>query len=60
MDVSMPIAADINYTLGFARVGVDYYGIGRSYNLNQGTLPKQYVDQSSQAIHPAVWKVFRL
>ena len=47
MDVSMPIAADINYTLGFARVGVDYYGIGRSYNLNQGTLPKQYVDQSS-------------
>lgn len=47
MDMSLPIAADINYKLSFATVGVDYYGIGRSYNLNQGTLPKQYVDQSS-------------
>jgi hypothetical protein len=47
MDMSLPIAADINYKLGFATVGVDYLGIGRSYNLNQGTLPKQYVDQNS-------------
>ncbi len=47
MDMSLPIAADINYKLSFATVGVDYYGIGRSYKLNQGTLPKQYVDQSS-------------
>ena len=47
MDMSLPIAADINYKLSFATVGVDYYGIGRSYNLNQGALPKQYVDQSS-------------
>ncbi len=45
--MSLPIAADINYKLSFATVGVDYYGIGRSYKLNQGTLPKQYVDQSS-------------
>jgi hypothetical protein len=47
MDMSLPIAADINYKLSFATVGIDYYGIGRSYKLNQGTLPKQYVDQSS-------------
>ena len=47
MDISLPIAADINYKLGFGTVGVDYYGIGRSYNLNQETLPQQYVDQSS-------------
>ena len=45
--MSLPIAADINYKLGFATVGIDYYGIGRSYILNQGTIPKQYVDQSS-------------
>ena len=47
MDMSLPIATDINYKLSFATVGVDYYGIGRSYNLNQGALPMQYVDQSS-------------
>jgi hypothetical protein len=47
MDMSLPVAADINYKLDFATVGVDYYGIGRGYKLNQGTLPKQYVDQSS-------------
>ena len=47
MDMSLPIAADINYKLGFATVGVDYSGIGRSYKLNQGTQPQQYVDQSS-------------
>ncbi|MFT4757957.1 MAG: hypothetical protein ACI91R_002618, partial [Vicingaceae bacterium] len=47
MDMSLPIAADINYKLDFATVGFDYYGIGRSYKLNQGALPKQYVDQSS-------------
>lgn len=47
MDMSLPIAADINYKLSFVTVGIDYYGIGRSYKLNQGTLPKQYVDQSS-------------
>lgn len=47
MDMSLPIAADVNYDLGFAKVGIDYYGIGRSYKLNRDTSPKQYVDQSS-------------
>lgn len=47
MDMSLPIAADINYKLGFATVGIDYFGIGRSYKLSQNNLPKQYVDQSS-------------
>ena len=47
MDISLPIAADINYKLGFATVGIDYFGIGRSYKLSQNNLPKQYVDQSS-------------
>ena len=47
MDISLPIAADINYKLGFGTIGVDYYGIGRSYNINQETLPSQYVEQTS-------------
>jgi hypothetical protein len=47
MDMSLPIAADINYTLGFATIGVDYFGIGRSYKLSLNNVPGQYVDQSS-------------
>ena len=47
MDMSLPIAADINYKLDFGTIGVDYYGIGRSYNINQETLPSQYVEQTS-------------
>ncbi len=47
MDMSLPIAADINYNLGFATLGVDYFGIGRSYNLRPENGPKLYVDQSS-------------
>ena len=45
--MSLPIAADINYNVGFATLGVDYFGIGRSYNLRPENGPKLYVDQSS-------------
>lgn len=47
MDMSLPIAADINYNIGFTTLGVDYYGIGRSYNVRSKNQPKRYVDQSS-------------
>ena len=47
MDMSLPIAADINYDVGFATVGLDYFGIGRSYNVEKAGAPKVYVDQSS-------------
>ena len=47
MDMSLPIAADINYDVGFATVGMDYFGIGRSYNIEKEGAPKVYVDQSS-------------
>lgn len=47
MDVSLPIAADINYDVGFTTLGFDYYGIGRSYNLRKKNKPNLYVDQSS-------------
>lgn len=47
MDVSLPIAVDVNYNMGSTTVGIDYFGIGRSYNINQENQPKTYVDQSS-------------
>lgn len=45
--MSLPIAADINYDLGFATLGMDYFGIGRSYNVEKKGFDKVYVDQSS-------------
>ena len=47
MDVSLPIAADINYKLGKTTLGVDYYGIGRSFALHGENQPNEYVDLSS-------------
>ncbi len=47
MDMSLPISADINYNLGSVTLGMDYYGIGRSFNITrEGTTPV-YVDLSS-------------
>lgn len=45
MDVSLPISADISYQLKGFRVGIDYFGIGRSYNLSNDS--QSYVDFSS-------------
>jgi len=47
MDVSLPIAADINYNLGKTTIGLDYYGIGRSFALHSEDQPNTYVDLSS-------------
>lgn len=47
MDMSLPISADVNYTFSFAKLGIDYFGIGRSYNVELENYPKAYVDQSS-------------
>lgn len=49
MDVSLPISADLNYDLGNVKLGMDYFGIGRSFNLKDGNpagIPA-YVDLSS-------------
>lgn len=46
MDMSLPISADINYTSGFFTYGVDYYGIGRSFNINADD-SNVYIDLSS-------------
>ncbi len=46
MDMSLPIAADINYTCGAFTYGVDYYGIGRSVNLTADN-SDVYIDVSS-------------
>jgi len=35
MDVSLPIAADVNYTFGITTVGFDYIGIGRSFRITE-------------------------
>jgi hypothetical protein len=47
MDMSLPISADINYCLGATTIGVDYFGIGRSFNITEDNTPDVYVDLSS-------------
>ena len=46
IDASLPISADINYRFGKAAVGIDYFGIGRSYNISQDTSIPVYIEQS--------------
>jgi len=46
MDVSLPIVADINYTTGKITYGIDYIGIGRSFNSTKNNT-NVYVDVSS-------------
>ncbi len=47
MDMSLPISADVNYRLGSTTVGIDYYGIGRSFKLHNQNSPTLYADLSS-------------
>lgn len=47
MDMSLPISADINYALGTITLGMDYFGIGRSFNTTDNDATKVYVDLSS-------------
>ncbi|MDC8000949.1 DUF6268 family outer membrane beta-barrel protein [Aequorivita todarodis] len=47
MDMSLPIAADVSYKLGLTTLGMDYFGIGRSYNVHYENLPTLYADLSS-------------
>ena len=46
IDASLPISADINYRFGKAAVGIDYFGIGRSYNISQDTSIPVYIEQT--------------
>lgn len=48
MDLSLPISADINYTFNWLTLGVDYFGIGRSFRLyDESEVSTTYVDLSS-------------
>lgn len=47
MDMSLPIAADISYKLDFATLGMDYFGIGRSFRVHYENAPTLYADLSS-------------
>lgn len=48
MDMSLPVAADINYTFGSTTLGIDYFGIGRSFRLyGSASESSAYVDVSS-------------
>lgn len=47
MDMSLPISADISYKLGATTLGLDYFGIGRSYNIQYENASSQYADLSS-------------
>jgi hypothetical protein len=46
MDMSLPIVADVNYTCGSFTYGIDYFGIGRSFNITKENA-NVYVDLSS-------------
>jgi len=46
MDVSLPIAADVNYTFGVTTLGFDYIGIGRSFRITENDADV-YADVSS-------------
>lgn len=47
MDMSLPISADVSYKVGLTTVGIDYFGIGRSYNVHYENAPTLYADLSS-------------
>jgi len=48
MDLSLPISGDINKTFNWLTLGVDYYGIGRSFRLyDENEVSNNYVDLSS-------------
>lgn len=47
MDMSLPISADVSYKFGCTTVGMDYFGIGRSYNVHYENRPTLYADLSS-------------
>ena len=44
MNLSLPISADVNYSLGKTTLGIDYFGIGRSFHLD--VEPNTYVEQN--------------
>ncbi len=47
MDMSLPISADVSYKFGTTTLGIDYFGIGRSYNVHYENTPPLYADLSS-------------
>jgi hypothetical protein len=47
MDMSLPISADVSYKFGATTVGMDYFGIGRSYRIHYQNAPTLYADLSS-------------
>ncbi|GEQ84742.1 hypothetical protein ULMS_02500 [Patiriisocius marinistellae] len=47
VDASLPISADVNYRFENWAVGVDYFGIGRSFDIHQENTPDYYVDYGS-------------
>lgn len=47
MDMSLPIAADISYSFENLTVGMDYFGIGRSFNVHYENRPTLYTAVSS-------------
>ena len=58
MDVSLPISVDLNYRLGNITLGLDYFGIGRSFNLTGVNDPEVYVDFSSLDFSAYIQKGF--
>jgi len=46
MDVTLPVSIDMSYSFDSFSVGIDYIGVGRSYNINENNIGI-YADQSS-------------
>ena len=45
-DISLPVAANLNYNYGKISLGFDYFGIERSYNLEPENSLNTYVEQN--------------
>jgi len=50
IDLSLPIKGDINYNFGATTLGIDYFGIRRSFNMHYENSPAVYADLSSTEI----------
>lgn len=59
MDMSLPISADANYKLGKATVGIDYFGIGRSYRL-YGTSDVSYFYAENKTLEFATYLQYKV
>jgi hypothetical protein len=48
LDLTLPVTADVNYKMNpTTTFGINYYGIGRSYDIHQNNTPDYYIGYAS-------------